>query len=289
MAKVLILGSQGNLGSILVRDFSTDYEVISWDKEDVDITDEDLVNHKIKEIKPDFIINTASYNAVDKCEEDKKEFELAQKINGEAVGFLAQAALESGAVLVHYSTDHVFAGDKEKGYCENDRPGPINHYGKTKLMGEQEIIKRSGRGLKWYLIRTSKLFGPKGNNPDAKPSFFDLVLRLTREKEELKMIKGEEISCFTYTRDLSQATKNILETRMPYDIYHLTNTGPASWHEGARYLLELKNIKNIKLKPISSKEYIRPAQRPKYSVLLNTKLESLRSWQEALREYYSRK
>lgn len=285
MSKILILGSQGNLGNVLVKDFSSDYEVIAWDKEDIDITDEDLVINKIGEIKPEFIINTASYNAVDKCEEDEGEFELAQKINGEAVGFLAQAALETGSVLVHYSTDYVFDGKKEKGYRESDLPAPINRYGKSKLMGEQEIIKRSGRGLKWYLIRTSKLFGPRGNNPGAKPSFFDLVLKLAQEKEELQMIDGEEISCFTYTGDLSRATKDLIETKMPYDVYHLTNSGPVSWYEGAKYLLELKNITDVKLKAISSQDYPRPAPRPKYSVLINTKLESLRPWQEALREY----
>ena len=288
MPKILILGSLGNLGSVMVKDFQTDYEVIAWDREDMDITDGDLLINKIKEIKPDFIINTASYNAVDKCEESEEEFELAQKINGKAVGYLAEAALESGSVLVHYSTDYVFTGDQKEGYKEVDEPAPINNYGKTKLMGEQEIIKRSGQGLKYYLIRTSKLFGPKGKQESAKPSFFDLISNLAREKEELKIVRGEEISCFTYTRDLSRATKNLLEAKLPHGIYHITNSGPADWYEGAKFLLELKDIKNVHLKPVSSREFNRPAPRPKYSVLLNTKLEPLRSWQEALRSYYNK-
>ncbi len=277
------------MGSVMVQDFNKNYEVIAWDKEDLDITDEDLVINKIKEIKPSFIINTASYNSVDKCEKNEEELETAKKINGEAVGYLAEAALESGSVLVHYSTDYVFGGDKKEGYEESETPDPVNNYGKTKLLGEQEIIKRSGKGLKYYLIRTSKLFGPKGKQDSAKPSFFDIILNLRKEKEEIKIVEGEEISCFTYTRDLSSQTKNLLESKLPHGIYHITNSNPASWYQGAKFLFELKKIEGVRLKPISSKDFNRPAPRPKHSVLLNTKLEPLRSWQEALREYYGKK
>jgi len=288
MDRILILGAGGNLGGVLVEDFKEDYDVIAWDKENIDITDKDLVISKIREIKPDFIINTASYNAVDKCETDDDEYELAQKINGEAVGFLAEVAIEIGAVLVHYSTDYVFDGENRDGYKESDKTNPINKYGKTKQMGEQEIIKRSGLGLKWYLIRTSKLFGPKGSNAGAKPSFFDLVLKLAQEKDELKMVHDEEISCFTYTRDLSKATKSLIETDQAFDIYHITNNEACSWYEAAKYLLDLKDIKNVEVRPVDSKEYARDAKRPNYSILLNTKLNNLRSYKEALREYFNK-
>lgn len=288
MDRVLILGAGGNLGGILMDDFKEDYDVIAWDKENIDITDKDLVINKIREIKPDFIINTASYNAVDRCEKNNDEYELAQKINGEAVGFLADVAIEIDAVLVHYSTDYVFDGKNKGGYKEDDKTGPINQYGKTKQMGEQEIIKRSGLGLKWYLIRTSKLFGPKGSNEGAKPSFFDIVLKLAKEKDSLKMVHNEEISCFTYTRDLSKATKDLIETNQAFDIYHITNTEACSWYEAAKYLLSLEEINNVKIEPITSKEYIRKARRPKYSVLLNTKLNNLRSYKEALKEYLNK-
>lgn len=288
MAKVLILGGDGNLGEQVAKVFDQEkeYEVLKWDKKDVDITDKELVISKIGEIKPDIIVNAAAYNAVDKCEDDEEEFTKAKMINGRAVGFLAEAALEIDAVIIHFSSDYVFAGDKQEGYVENDEPAPINKYGKSKRAGEEELITKSGEGLKWYLIRTSKLFGPVGDNPEAKKSFFDKILDASKEKKELEMVDKEEISCFTYTLDLAGKVRELVKERKPYGIYHITNTGACSWYDGAKELFNLADRNDVALKPITSADLDRPAKRPKYSILINTKLEPLRSWQEALREYY---
>jgi len=283
--EVLILGAKGNLGSQLVKIFfaDKDYKIIAWDKEEIDITDKELVFKKIRELKPDIIINAAAYNAVDKCEEDEKEFELAEKINVEAVGYLVEACLETGAVLVQYSSDYVFAGDKKEGYKEDDEPNPINKYGETKLAGEQEVIKKSGQGLKYYLIRTSKLFGPKAESEGAKPSFFDLMLDLAKKKKELDVV-NEEVSGFTYTPDLARATKKLLESDKGYGIYHITNVGRATWYETAIELFKITG-KKIKINPVSGDKFPRPAKRPSYSVLINTKFDRQRDWKDALREY----
>jgi len=286
MSKVLILGAKGNLGAQLVKAFGSQDEVIPWDKDNVDITDKDLILKKVSEVKPDIIINAAAYNAVDNCEEEKG-YKIAKKINAEAVGYLAEAALENKALIVQYSTDYVFAGEKKDGYGEDDQPKPISKYAETKYLGEQELIKRSGEGLKYYLIRTSKLFGPRGESEMAKDSFFDLILKLSKEKKEFNMVHNEEISCFTYTPDLAKATKELVESRKPFGVYHITNSGSCSWYEATEYLFALKGIKDIKLNPVTSADYPRPAKRPKYSVLINNKLEPLRSWQEALKEYLS--
>jgi len=283
--EVIILGLKANLGSQLVIIFFSDkdYKIIAWDKEEIDITDKELVFKKIRELKPDIIINAAAYNAVDKCEEDEKEFELAEKINVEAVGYLVEACLETGAVLVHYSSDYVFAGDKKEGYKEDDEPNPINKYGETKLAGEQEVIKKSGQGLKYYLIRTSKLFGPKAESEGAKPSFFDLMLDLAKKKKELDVV-NEEVSGFTYTPDLARATKKLLESDKGYGIYHITNVGRATWYETAIELFKITG-KKIKINPVSGDKFPRPAKRPSYSVLINTKFDRQRDWKDALREY----
>ncbi|MDD5031615.1 MAG: dTDP-4-dehydrorhamnose reductase [Patescibacteria group bacterium] len=282
--QILILGARGNLGSQLVKIFSADkdYKVVAWDREEIDITDKELVFKKIRELKPNVIINATGYNAVDKCEEEK-EFKLAIKLNAEAVSYLVEACLETGAVLVHYSSDYVFAGDKKEGYKEDDEPNPINKYGETKLAGEQELIKKSGQGLKYYLIRTSKLFGPKAGNEAAKPSFFDLMLDLAKKKKELDAV-DEEVSGFTYTPDLAGATKKLLESDKGYGIYHLTNIGRATWYEAAVELFKILD-KKIKINPVAGDKFPRPAKRPAYSVLINTKLEMQRGWEEALREY----
>ncbi len=293
--KILILGSNGNLGQQLVKVFSEGNGVIAWDRGEIDITDKALILKKIKDIKPAVIINAAAYNAVDKCETDEKEFELAKKLNGEAPGFLAEAALNIGAILIHYSTDYVFGGHahhnektmkeikEQGGFLESDEQRPINKYGQSKFMGEQEIIRLSGRGLKWYLIRTSKLFGPRGMSEVSKTSFFDVMLKLSREKSEVDVV-NDEVSCFTYTPDLAQATKKLIDENMGYGIYHITNNFPCGWYKAAKDLFKIAEIK-IKVNPVTSDKFPRSAKRPKYSVLLNTKIDNLRDWKEALKEY----
>ena len=281
--RILILGAKGNLGQQLVKVFAAAGEVIAWDRGEVDITDQELILKKISDIKPELVINAAAYNAVDKCEEDDEEYDLAKKINIDGPKFLAQACLKTGAALIHYSTDYVFDGRKKSGYLETDEPKPINHYGKSKFYGEKRILELSGSGLKWYLIRTSKLFGPKGQSEMAKPSFFDIMLELSKTKKELEAV-DEELSCFTYTPDLAKATKELYESDRGYGIYHLINSGRATWYEAAVELFKIADI-NVRVVPVSGAKLKRPAKRPKYSVLLNTKLEPLRDYREALKEY----
>ncbi len=301
MKKVLILGADGNLGEQLVKEFSTkpDYQIVSYDKKDLDLLERDLIIPKISKVSPDVIINTAAYNNVDKCEEFESEYKLAHKINGEALRYLGQAAIKNNAVLVHYSSDYVFGGDicqkdgctleclldfkEQGGFREDDERCPINKYGSTKVSGEIELQRLANKNLKYYIIRTSKLFGPKGNSGDSKESFFDLILKISQEKKVIDVV-GEELSCFTYTPDLAKRTREILEDKKEYGFYHVRNNDPAIWYDAAREFFRLKKM-GIRVNPVSSDKFPRPAKRPKYSVLANTKLPELRSWKEALREY----
>ncbi len=313
--KILILGAKGMLGQELVRIFKKDsgYKVLAWDQADLDITSEVAVYRKIKVVAPAIIINAAAYNAVDKCEESKKEFTLAKKINGLAPGYLAKTAKKIGAILIHYSTDYVFDGNPDIpeptgcthscgscglhkdfvpqiGFTEDAKPNPISNYGQSKLMGEKEIAKNT---KKYYLIRTSKLFGKPAQVDGAKKSFFDVMLELGKKNKEIKVV-DEEISCFTYAPDLAKKTKEILESQKPFGIYHVVNSEPCTWYEATLELYRQASaqggsvpVGKIKTKvvPVSSAEFPRPAKRPAYSVLLNTKLNPLRDWKEALREY----
>jgi len=294
--KILILGARGNLGGQLARVLGNQYRLLLWDRGELDITDKEDLAEKIREHKPHIIINAAAYNAVDKCENDEKEFALARKLNGEAVGFIADAALAVGAKLVHYSTDYVFGGwsynenagvidkiKKQGGFREDDEVSPVNRYAETKRAGEEELIKRGKNGLKYYLIRTSWLFGPQGESDLAKPSFFDTMLRLSETREALDAV-DEEVSCFTYSPDLAQATKELIEEEREYGIYHIANSDPTSWYGAAKELFFLAG-KKIRLNPVASDKFPRPARRPKYSVLKNTKLKPLRSYKKALEEY----
>jgi len=280
--KILLLGAKGNLGTQIIEVLK-EHDLIPWDREDIDITDKELIIKKIKDLKPQVVINAAAYNAVDKCEEDEKEFELAKKINGEAPGFLAQGCLEVGATLVHYSSDYVFGGEKKYGYKEDAETNPINNYGRSKLLGEKNIITLSGKRLKYYIIRTSKLFGPKAASEAAKPSFFDIMIKLSHDKTEIDVV-DEEKSCFTYTPDLALWTRKILESDAGYGVYHFINEGACTWFEAVKELYKMTKA-FTKANPVMGDKFPRPAKRPKYSVLKNTKFEKLRNYKEALKEY----
>ncbi len=298
MNKILILGADGNLGEQLKKEFS-DSKIFAFNRKDLNLLEHDLIIPKISKIKPDVIINTAAYNAVDKCEEFEDEFKLAQKINGEALRYLGKAAIANNSVLMHYSSDYVFGGDicqedlcssecflkfKEKGgFREDDERCPVNKYGETKMMGEIELERLANKKLKYYIIRTSKLFGPKGKSPNAKKNFFDLMLEIARNKKSIDVV-SEELSCFTYTPDLARQSREILENKEDFGFYHIRNSEPAIWYDAARELFKLKGI-NIAINPVFSEKFPRPAKRPKYSVLANSKLQALRPWQEALKEY----
>lgn len=283
--KVLILGSLGNLGGQLSRVMGNEYRLLLWDREDIDVLDFELLEKKIMEHRPNIIINCIAYNAVDKCEEDKSEYRKALLLNKNLPAKLSDLALSLDSLLVHFVSDYVFDGEKKEGYIETDKTCAISKYGESKLLGEREVLERSAQGLKHYLIRTSKLFGPKGQSEASKSSFFDLMLGLAETKKELSAIDGEEISCFTYTPDLARAVLDLIETKKDFGIYHIVNEGEASWYVAARYLFELQGIKDLKLNAVAAKDFPRPAKRPKYSVLRNTKLPKLRSYKEALREY----
>jgi len=281
---ILILGAAGNLGGQLKKIFA-DREITTWDRTDFDFLDFEELKSRLERLKPSLVINAAAYNAVDKCESDEVEAALAWKLNRDLPAVLADYCLSSGVFLIHYSTDYVFGGDNRLAgaYNELSCPEPVNVYGQTKLGGEQEIARRALPGLKYYLIRTSKLFGPSGDNPLAKPSFFDMMLALAEKNSEVKAVDGE-MSCFTYTPDLAAATKSLIDDQAPRGIYHIINSEPATWYEGAKELFAIRQI-DKKLLPVSPDEWQRPAKRPVYSVLENTRRPLLRSWRAALREY----
>lgn len=282
---ILILGSAGNLGTAFndLLSKQEDLSLIAWDKTELDVTDQGILSKKIADIKPDVIINVVAYNDVDACEKNETAQTKAKSLNVDFVASLAEIALNIGATLIHYSSDYVFKGDNKQGYQEDAVPLPQNFYGQTKFAGEQELIKLSGKGLKWYLIRTSKLFGPKGTSPDAKPSFFELMFNLAKQGKELKVVT-DEIGSFTHTPDLVKATWDLISEDCAFGIYHLVNSGQASWYDLAKYFLGKINL-SVDIRQVLSQDFPRPAKRPKYSLLVNTKRPALRSIYEALDEY----
>jgi dTDP-4-dehydrorhamnose reductase len=276
--KILIIGSKGTLGQALADAFS-DMEPILWDKNELDITDEKEAIKKISWLKPEVILNAAAYTDVDGAEKNE---ELANKINGYAAGNLARAAKLVGAVLVQYSTDYVFDGTKKEGYSEKDETKPVSVYGSSKLLGETE----AQRGYdKVYVIRLSRLFGKAGSGAGSKKSFIDLMLDLASRNKELNVV-DEELSSPTYAPDITKRTREIIEKKEPFGIYHLANSGSCTWYDFAKEIFKIKGV-DIVLNRVDGNYFKRDAKRPAYSVLLNTKLPATRPWQEALREYLS--
>jgi len=269
--KILVVGAKGMLGGMLVEVLA-DHKVIAWDREEVDITNRNEVLEKIGELKPEVIINTAAYTDVDKAE---SEPEKAFLVNEAGVRNLVEIARVIGAKVAHYSTDYVFSGEKEEGYKEDELFGkPLNVYGESKLAGEK-VLRESGAS--YYLIRTAWLYGPNGDN------FVNKMLELAQDKEELNVVDDQNGSP-TFTKDVAEFTRKLLEENYEPGVYHAVNTGVASWYELAREIFKIAGV-DVKVQAVGSEEFPRPAKRPAFSILQNTKGPKMRLWPEALREY----
>jgi dTDP-4-dehydrorhamnose reductase len=275
--KALVLGANGTLGAELIRQLQGKHEVVALGHADLDVTDQAAVMQKIQEIKPEVIFNTVAYNAVDKAEEEP---EKAEGLNKLASRYVASAAESANSVLVHYSTNFVFDGQKSEPYKEDDQANPISVYGRTKYEGELEVQKNC---TKHYIVRLSVLFGQPGGGENAKKTFPDLITELSLHKTLLEMV-SDEVNSPSFSVDLSQASIRLVEENYPYGIYHLANSGEASWYDFAKEIFKLKHIETP-LHPVSGSKFARPARRPAHASLVSTKFPPLRTWQEALKEF----
>ena len=275
--QILVLGSKGTLGQQLMKVFEG---AIGFDRGEADVTNFSELERKIFSLKtqPNVIINCVAYNNVDGAESN---VDAAMKLNRDLVKNLANLCRTKKILLIHFSTNYVFDGEKGE-YQENDRPLPLSVYGQSKFLGELELEDNLDT---FYLVRTAVLFGPKGTSNDSKKSFVDLMLDLGQKEKELKVV-SDEINSITYAPDLAEAVKKMIETKPSFGIYHLTNQGQASWYELAKEIFSLKKI-SVEVEPVPGSSFARQAKRPLKAVLINTKFPRLRPWQEALKEYLS--
>lgn len=264
--KILLLGANGQLGYELNKSLSLLANVIATTRQQCDLTDLQALSHLISQIRPNIIINATAYTAVDKAEQNDSE---AFKVNCNALAHLAACAKQQKSLLIHYSTDYVFDGTKQKPYVETDTPNPLNVYGQSKLSGENEIMRSGSKAL---IFRTSWVFGVHGNN------FVKTVLRLSKEREILSIV-DDQIGCPTPAEMLAEATLLVLYKLFSNNIvisepqlYHLTSSEAVSWCDFARYIVQTaKNlgfaIKTKTINAIPSSDYPTPAKRPLNSVL----------------------
>lgn len=273
--KIVLIGKNGLLGNELLQQFSSQEkcEFIGLDHGDLDITNKEEVFALLKDLKPNLVINAAGFTYVDECQA-KKDFVM--NVNGTANEHLAEICKHLDSKLMYFSTDYVFDGQKKDGYFEDDTPSPINVYGESKLLGEQLIQQHTDM---FYIIRTSWLFGMKGNN------FVKTMLDLAKDKKEISVV-DDQIGNPTFTVDLAESIKDfILNQQYEHGIYHLVNENTTSWYDFAENIFDFSRIHDINLNHIKSHDLDRPAMRPQISKLHNTKLPKMRSHLEALKDY----
>lgn len=288
----LILGGNGQVGWELQRAVSPLGSIVACTRQECDLNDIDQLRSVIRHHGPSILINAAAYTAVDQAESEKA---LAHKINGEAVAAIAEEAHRLGSLLVHYSTDYVFDGEKPEPYNEDDQPRPQSVYGSSKRAGE-EAIERSG--AQHFIFRTSWVFSVLGAN------FAKTILRLAKERDSLNII-SDQFGAPTSAELIADATAACLQRWRSQEtdksalsgLYHLTANGDTSWFGYAQELVKtslehniLLNITPDAVHPISTTEYPLPATRPANSRLSLEKLKStfglsLPSWQHGVHRF----
>jgi dTDP-4-dehydrorhamnose reductase len=281
--RILLTGRNGQVGWELERKLAPLGEVIATDRATLDLADPDQIRRVVREAEPEVIVSAAAYTAVDKAE---SEPEVAMRINAFAPGVLAEEAKRLGALLVHYSTDYVFDGEKATPYVEDDTPNPINVYGKTKLDGERAIQAVACSHL---ILRTSWVYGPRGKN------FLLTILRAAREKPEVRVV-DDQIGAPTSSFSVAHATVEILRATQragtQKGTFHVTASGRTSWFAFAVAIVTRAGILTSVI-PVTSDEYSGVAKRPRNSLLDNARLATsfgfgLTHWREGLEEVWAR-
>lgn len=285
MAKFLITGAKGQVGHCLTEQLTGKADILAVDRDELDITDRDAVFNVVKTFKPDVIINAAAHTAVDRAE---SEIELSEAINVRGPQYLAEAANEIGAVILHISTDYVFEGTGSGEYKEDDQTNPQGVYGRTKLEGEIAVQQANPRSI---ILRTAWVFGEYGHN------FVKTMLRLAKDRDSLGIV-GDQFGGPTYAGDIAKTLIEIANQILTgkedaFGVYHFTGKPYVSWYEFAKAIFaeaELQNVleKSPLVNCIATSDYPTPAKRPANSRLDLTKIKQTfgiepSDWQKALK------
>jgi dTDP-4-dehydrorhamnose reductase len=282
--KIAVIGADGQLGVDVVTAFTANGDdVASLTHADIELSDKDSAANSLNALRPKIVVNTAAMHHVDKCEQDPAK---AFAVNGLGAKNLALAAKEIGATLVHVSTDYVFDGEKRTPYEESDAPRPLNAYGNSKLSGEYFVRSTVPEH---FIVRTSAIYGKSPCRAKGGLNFIELMLKLARERGEVKVVDDEFVSP-TSTADIAKQIV-ALSRSDAYGLYHGTAEGSCSWYSFAQEIFKLTNTP-VSLKVAGPNEFPIKVPRPKYSVLENAALKKqdlnvFRPWQQGLVEYLS--
>ncbi|WP_030314624.1 dTDP-4-dehydrorhamnose reductase [Streptomyces sp. NRRL B-3229] len=278
----LVTGAGGMLGQdVLARLAQSGERYVALDRKALDLTDADAVSAALEEHRPAVVVNCAAWTAVDDAETREDE---ALAINGDGPANLAAACARTGAVLLHVSTDYVFAGDATAPYAEDAPTAPRSAYGRTKLAGEQAVLATE-RG---YVVRTAWLYGTGG------PNFVKTMIKLEGVKDTLDVVDDQRGQP-TWSADLAGLLVELglgaLAGTAPAGVYHGTNSGETTWHGFTQEIFRLLGADPDRVRPTTSEAFVRPAPRPAYSVLGHGRfaeagIEPLRDWRTALTEAF---
>ncbi|AYC41294.1 dTDP-4-dehydrorhamnose reductase [Streptomyces griseorubiginosus] len=278
----LVTGAGGMLGQdVLARLDRSGERYVALDRKALDLTDADAVSAALEEHRPAVVVNCAAWTAVDDAETREDE---ALAINGDGPRHLAEACARTGAVLLHVSTDYVFAGDATTPYAEDAPTAPRSAYGRTKLAGEKAVLANE-RG---YVVRTAWLYGTGG------PNFVKTMIKLEGVKDTLDVVDDQRGQP-TWSADLAgllvELGRGALAGTAPAGVYHGTNSGETTWHGFTQEIFRLLGADPDRVRPTTSEAFVRPAPRPAYSVLGHGRfaeagIEPLRDWRTALTEAF---
>lgn len=275
--KVLVTGANGQLGYDVVEELQKqNIECCGATRQDFDIVDFEATEKFITNYMPDAVVHCAAYTDVDKAEDEQG---VCYLVNASATENIAEICKKINAKMLYISTDYVFDGTKDGFYEVDDKPNPINFYGKTKLLGEQAVERILD---KYFIVRISWVFGEHGNN------FVKTMLRLGKERKEINVV-ADQYGSPTYTADLAPLLIEMIQTEK-YGVYHATNEGVCTWAEFAEEIFKITGM-DIKVNHITTSEYPTRAKRPLNSRLSKTKLKDniftlLPNWKQTLKYFY---
>jgi dTDP-4-dehydrorhamnose reductase len=278
MKRILITGANGQLGQS-IAEMSKNHKQIECffvTRNELDITNEDLVNHYFDDKSFDFVINCAAYTAVDKAEDDQ---ENAFLVNAKATEFLAKISNVKNIPFIHVSTDYVFDGTESVPRLETDQTNPIGVYGQTKLDGENLALANNPKTI---ILRTAWVYSRFGNN------FVKTMLRLFNDKDSISVV-ADQIGSPTNAIDLANAILEIVsKDELVYGIYNYSNEGECSWFEFAQKIKEFSGS-SIEINPVPTSAYPTKAKRPAYSLLDKSKIKEvyqleIPTWEDSLKE-----
>lgn len=281
--RILLTGRTGQVGSALVPALAPLGELRAFDRQGLDLLDLNKLRTSMQTEKPDIIVNAAAYTAVDRAEQEQ---DIAFAVNFQGVRELAREAKSIDALLVHFSTDYVFDGEKASPYVETDAPNPLNVYGRSKLEGERAI---AASGCRHFIFRTSWVYAPGGRN------FLNAILAAAKTKAELRVVSdqhGAPTSSVAIAAAVARILSDAALRQQSSGIYHMSAAGRTTWHGFAQEILQAAKS-GVLLVPVTTAEYGAVAPRPRNSLLDNAKLRAafgiaLPDWRQGLREVSSK-